>query len=436
MKQLSLEVLRELESMVTPSEFTKIRSQIKLNEQQSNSEFIIYNVSNEFMAKFFHTVYSEKIASIFEKKTQIKPTIIFTSKQGKIQQIIPNKKIQSSILIPSYIFDNFVVGESNKMAFLCSQKVATNPGEEYNPLFLYGGSGLGKTHLLQSIGNYAIQRDKTVICVTSEQFVNDFTTHYRASNLDKFQEKYRNCDFLLIDDIQFLGKTETIQESFFHTFNELKLKNKQIVMTSDKAPKYLTGFEERMKARFESGLMVDIAPPDLNTKIQIIKQKSEMNKINIDKDIVEYIAINMGNNIREIESAINKINAFSSLMRIDITIDIAKTILQDNIKCNKRDADIEDIVEFVARELNIKVNDIKNITIRNREVVNARKITIYLCNKQPGISVATMVSFFGFKDHSAISHNIKKINQNIEENEYLKIRIKELESKILKKERM
>ncbi|WP_241517566.1 chromosomal replication initiator protein DnaA [Campylobacter blaseri] len=437
---MQTQVLNELQKVILPNEFNKYIKRINFDDKKSKPDLIIYTTNNEIMAKFIQTKYANKIESIYEEKTGVRPKVLITSKNKILEKNSlqeskeqKNKKPSSTLLIESYNFENFIVGDSNRFAYTCSKFVAQNLGKDYNPLFIYGPSGLGKTHLLQSIGNYCINNQKIVICVTSEQFINDFTFHLRNTSMEKFKNKYRNCDLLLVDDIQFLGKTDKIQEEFFNTFNELKQKGGHIVMTSDKPPKFLKGFEERLLSRFESGIIADIIPPELETKIAIIKRKSQDNKINLDNKIIEYIATNMGDNIREIESALNKINAFSTLMRTEITLEFTKNVLQDQIREKAESVTLEKIIAIISKELNIKPSDIKSKS-RTKNIVEARRIGIYLSKKITLNSMPAIASFFGLKDHSAVSHNIKKIKTLIEDDEYLKIKIDELENKILKKE--
>ena len=342
-------------------------------------------------------------------------------------------KAQSSLLNPSYTFENFVVGDSNQFAFLSAKAVSEQLGKIYNPLFIYGPTGLGKTHLLQSVGNFCLNGGKMVICVTSEQFITDFTYNLNNHSMERFREKYRNCDVLLIDDVQFLGKTDKIQEEFFHTFNELHAKNGQIVMTSDRQPKLLKGFEDRLRTRFEWGIIADITPPELDTKIAIIKKKCEFDKIYLDKDVINYIATNMGDNIREIESAIINLNAYARLMRQVITLEFAKNILRDQIKEKRENINLENIVEIVSKELNVKPSEMKSKS-RSKNIVEARRIVIYLAKNLTPNSMPQIAQFFNMKDHSAVSHSIKKINELIETNEYFKVRVEELKNKILTKE--
>ena len=432
------EVLALLSKEILPSEFECYIKQLKFNEKSSNSTNVVFNAPNEIIAKFIQTKYASKIAHLFEVKTGQKPvvevqaptkTAIKPAKKVDVKEI----KAQSSLLNPSYTFENFVVGDSNQFAFLSAKAVSEQLGKIYNPLFIYGPTGLGKTHLLQSVGNFCLNGGKMVICVTSEQFITDFTYNLNNHSMERFREKYRNCDVLLIDDVQFLAKTDKIQEEFFHTFNELHAKNGQIVMTSDRQPKLLKGFEDRLRTRFEWGIIADITPPELDTKIAIIKKKCEFDKIYLDKDVINYIATNMGDNIREIESAIINLNAYARLMRQEITLEFAKNILRDQIKEKRENINLENIVEIVSKELNVKPSDMKSKS-RSKNIVEARRIVIYLAKNLTPNSMPQIAQFFNMKDHSAVSHSIKKINELIETNEYFKVRVEELKNKILTKE--
>ena len=432
------EVLELLSKEILPSEFECYIKQLKFNEKSSNSTNVVFNAPNEIIAKFIQTKYASKIAHLFEVKTGQKPVInvqAATKTQSKPAKKVDVKEIkaQSSLLNPSYTFENFVVGDSNQFAFLSAKAVSEQLGKIYNPLFIYGPTGLGKTHLLQSVGNFCLNGGKMVICVTSEQFITDFTYNLNNHSMERFREKYRNCDVLLIDDVQFLGKTDKIQEEFFHTFNELHAKNGQIVMTSDRQPKLLKGFEDRLRTRFEWGIIADITPPELDTKIAIIKKKCEFDKICLGTDVINYIATNMGDNIREIESAIINLNAYARLMRQEITLEFAKNILRDQIKEKRENINLENIVEIVSKELNVKPSEMKSKS-RSKNIVEARRIVIYLAKNLTPNSMPQIAQFFNMKDHSAVSHSIKKINELIEMNEYFKVRVEELKNKILTKE--
>ncbi len=316
------------------------------------------------------------------------------------------------------------------MAYNASLAVANKPGVQYNPLFLYGGTGLGKTHLLQSIGNNAIEHGKTVIYVTIEQFMNDFTFSIKNKNMEHFRNKYRKCDVLLIDDIQFLSGKEQTQEEFFHTFNELHNAKKQIVMTSDRLPSQIAGLVDRLKSRFEWGLTADIQLPGLETKIAIIEKKSELNGINLTREIINYIATNLDNSIREIEGVLIRINASASLLNQEINLELAQNLLSEQIKEKKENVKLPDIISLVANELNIKPSDIKSKK-RTATVANARRVVIYLSRELTHNSMPDIAKFLGMKDHSSISKNIQKTNELIETDENFKLIIQNLKNKII-----
>lgn len=413
-------------------------SQIIFDDKHSNDDLAIFLAPNLFVANFIKTRYSELFENAFEAKTGKKPNIqIETIKAQKtssnIAQIIQNKA-GNTLLNLSYNFDNFIVGDSNQEAFVLTKMVADEPGKKFNPIFIYGSTGLGKTHLLHSIGNEAIKKGLNVIYVTAEQFLNDFIVNVRNESMPKFKEKYRKCDVLLIDDVQFLASSGIkAQEEFFYTFNELKEKHAQIALTSDKAPKHLKGFEERLVSRFESGVLVTINPPELDTKIRIIKAKCKFDEVVLSDEIIDYIATHMGDNIREIEGAILSINAYSRVTSTEknITLDFVKIVLKDLIKTEKENIKLEDITNIVSKELNIKVSEIK-LPSKNKKIVEARRICIYLAKNYTQNSMPGLASYFSLKDHSAVSHNLKKMNELLNSDNNFKIKVEEIKNKLAK----
>ena len=430
-------VLNLLSSEISSQEYSRYIKQLKFQENESKSDTIVFTVPNPLIAKWIKTKYCDKIADIYEGQTGHKPTILIKTKdsiEGVKKPITTNEqKVVSTILNPSLTFENFIVGTSNQFAFSSAQAVTKKPGSGYNPLFIYGSSGLGKTHLLQAVGNQAIHFGYSVIYTTSEQFLNDFIYNLRNKTGDRFRQKYRECDFLLIDDIQFLSGKEQTQEEFFHTFNELHSLNKQIVMTSDKPPKKIAGFEDRLKSRFEWGLMADVQPPGLETKISIIQKKCELDGVDLSSDIINYIATNMGDNIREIESAIINLNAHAKMLSQEITLDFAKYVMKEQIKEKNKNITLEDIIKVISIELNIKPSDIKSKK-RTKNIVEARRIGIYLARVMTPNSMPALASYFDMKDHTAVSHNMKKINELLDSNENFKIRVEEIKNKIASKD--
>lgn len=348
---------------------------------------------------------------------------------------ILNEKKRQANLNPNYTFDNFVVGGNNNFAHAYALAVAESPAEMYNPLFIYGGVGLGKTHLMHSIGNFILDRnpDMNVRCVTSEVFTNEVINAIRSENqqaIVEFRDKYRNLDVLLIDDIQFIIGKERSQEEFFHTFNTLKESNKQIVISSDKPPKQMATLESRFKSRFEMGLTVDISSPDYETRMAIIKKKTEIEGYNIDDDIFEYIATNIKSNIRELEGALTKIVAFSRVSRKPINIDIAKEVLKDIISTDdNKEITPELIINTVAEHFNIPVSDLSSKN-RSQEIVFPRQIAMYLCRQLTETSLQVVGQLLGKRDHTTVMHAIEKIQNEISSNESTRNVVEVIKKKI------
>ncbi len=434
------DILAALKNEVSQNNFDRYLKQLIYKKASSSDELAVFEVQNKFIANFIKTKFTTIIEDIFEKNTNVRPSIEIKitgerrrSKKEIMSDKITNNTPQSTILNQSYTFDSFVVGSSNQMAYTASKAVALKPGIQYNPLFIYGGTGLGKTHLLQAIGNDAVEKDKNVIYVTVEQFMNDFLFSMKNKNMEHFKSKYRQCDLLLIDDIQFLSGKETTQEEFFHTFNELHTANKQIVLTADKLPSQIAGLEDRLKSRFEHGLKSHIQAPELETKILIIEKKSELNGIQLTKEIVNYIATNLDSSVREIEGVLIQINATATLVGKNITIDLVKDILKEQIKQSKENIKLPDIITIVSNELNIKPSDLKS-SKRTVNVVNARRIVIYLARELTHNSMPDIAKFLGMKDHSSVSKNISKANELREKDENFKLIIENLKNKIINKD--
>ncbi|NPA50880.1 MAG: chromosomal replication initiator protein DnaA, partial [Epsilonproteobacteria bacterium] len=425
-------VINSIKEEIKISEFERYFKNLIFDEDNSKSDLVIFYAPNIYSAKWIQRKYKDLIASKFEIYTNIRPSIKIEIKKSPKEntpikeQKRPNYSIGTSTpLNPSYTFDSFIVGSSNQFAYSASISVAQLPGKQYNPLFIYGGVGLGKTHLLQAIGNYRLNEGDRVIYATFEQFMNKYISHVRSQTMDRFREYYRNCDLLLIDDIQFISQKEQTQEEFFHTFNELHSQGKQIVLTSDRHPNKIAGLVDRLKSRFEWGLLADIQPPGLETKIAIIEKKCELNGIRLDKEIIHYLATNMGDNIREIEGTIIKLNALSSMLNQPITLEFAKNALKDQIREKQSNISLEDIINIVCKELNIKPSEVKSKN-RSKNVVNARRIIIYLARNLTLNSMPQIATQLGLKDHTAISHAMKKTQEIIQKDENFKLLIEEL----------
>ena len=352
----------------------------------------------------------------------------------------PAKKVASlngsnSNLNPNYTFDTFVVGNNNRFAQSASLAVAESPGETYNPLYIYGGPGLGKTHLMHSIGHFILDQNPNskVIYVTSEQFTNEVIESIRngnASSMTKFRDKYRTVDVLMIDDIQFIIGKESTQEEFFHTFNALQTQGKQIILTSDKPPKDMETLEERIRSRFEWGLMADIGIPDYETRMAILRKKAESDNFDIDDDILNYIANNIKSNVRELEGALNKLLAYNNLCKQTITMEIAQKELQNIITPDKpREITPQLIIEVVTEHFNISMDQMISRS-RSSDIARPRQIAMYLCKTMTDSSLDVIGSFLGGRDHSTIIHGIKKISDEYEVNENTKTLIDTIKKKI------
>ena len=348
---------------------------------------------------------------------------------------IYNIKYENANLTPKYRFDTFVVGGNNKFAHSASLAVAESPGEVYNPLYLYGGAGLGKTHLMHSIGHFILDnnQDMKVLYVTSEQFTNEVIESIRSGNaakMNKLREKYRTVDVLLIDDVQFIIGKESTQEEFFHTFNVLHSAGKQIILSSDKPPKEMGTLDERFRSRFEWGLLADIQPPDYETRMAILKKNAENCNRNINEEVFQYIATNVKSNIRELEGAFNKVIAFSKLNNVDITLDNVEEALKDIISPNaKRKVTPKLIIDIVAEHFNISPEDILSKR-RNSEYVQPRQICMYLCRHLTEESLQSIGKSLGKKDHTTVIHGIDKIADEILKDEELNNRIENIKKKI------
>jgi chromosomal replication initiator protein len=431
-------ILTFLQTEVTTDDYDKFLKKLIYKKSYSNDELVVFEAPNKLIASFIKTKFSTILRNIFETKKGIKPIIeirVIGEKRKSKEKISNNNssnKNNNTLLNPSLTFESFVVGNSNEMAFNASNAVAKKPGIQYNPLFIYGGTGLGKTHLLQAIGNDAIEKGKTVIYVTSEQFMNSFTFSLKNQNMEHFRNTYRKCDLLLIDDIQFLSGKEGTQEEFFYTFNELHTAKKQIVLTADKLPSQIAGLEERLRSRFEWGLMADIKVPNLETKIAIIEKKSELNCINLSKEIINYIASNFDNSIRAIEGVLIQIRANADLLGSEINLELVQNLLKEQIKEIKDNINLTDIINVVAKELNIKPSDLK--IKRTAKAVTARRIVIFLARKLTHNSMPDIAKNLGMKDHSAVSKNISKANELIKKDENFKLLLENLKNKFINKD--
>lgn len=330
-----------------------------------------------------------------------------------------------SQLNPKYTFDSFVIGNSNRFAHAASLAVAEAPAQAYNPLFIYGGVGLGKTHLMHAIGHFILEQDPNakVVYVSSEKFTNELINSIREYRNEEFRSKYRNVDVLLIDDIQFIAGKEGTQEEFFHTFNALHDANKQIIISSDRPPKEIPTLEDRLRSRFEWGLITDIQAPDLETRIAILKKKATLENIEVDDEVMLYIATKIQSNIRELEGALIRIVAYSSLINSDITLELAEEALKDIISENKIVEITPDLIKkVVGREYNLTNEDFSSKR-RTRAIAYPRQIAMYMTRELTDLSLPKIGDEFGGRDHTTVIHAYDKISDELQEDPNLKRKI-------------
>ncbi len=385
---------------------------------------LILKAKSKFYSDWIEQNYTELISNKAEAVVG-KPVKVKIIVEEEKTQIITNKQISpsnkayanknSGHLNDSYVFDNFVIGNSNQFACSAAQAVAEAPGKtKFNPLLIYGGAGLGKTHLVQAIGHYVQKnlRDAKIYYTTSEQFTFDFIESIKNNKIAELSNYYRSADVLLMDDIQFfIGKDRT-QEEFFHIFNTLYQNNKQIVLSSDRAPKDLQGMEERLVSRFQWGLFVDIQPPDKETRIAIIKKKTEKEGIEIDGEVANFIADNVSSNIRELEGSIIRLIAYSTMVKKDVNVELAREILKINTTNVKKRISVDDIVEKVSKFYDVLESSIRGKG-RNKEIVLPRMVSMYLAKQLTTYSLKSIGAQFGGRDHSTVIHSIQTVEEKI-----------------------
>ncbi len=414
------------DTWVKPLQLKNVRGSLVTIVIPSDQSHALNYISNKYK-NFFQVTISEMMDETFE-------ITFILEKDADTEEAAPaaaprpaadNARFENANLNPKYRFDTFVVGSNNKFAHSACLAVAESPGQAYNPLFLYGGPGLGKTHLMHSIGYFVLEENPNmkVLYVTSEQFTNEVIESIRsgnASSMAKLRDKYRTVDVLMIDDIQFIIGKESTQEEFFHTFNELHSQGKQVIISSDRPPKEMETLEERFRSRFEWGLIADIQPPDYETRMAILRRNADATHRQLDDEILEYIASNIKSNIRELEGAFNKIFAYSRLNNVDINLNTAKEALKDIVYPDKSQAITSaKIVSVVCEHYGVKVSDITSKK-RNAEFVLPRQIIMYLCREYTTLTLNEIGRVLGKKDHTTIIHGYDKIKDSMLENDDLK----------------
>jgi chromosomal replication initiator protein len=443
MKDITEKFLDRVKNRVSEQNFYTWFTPVKIDKIDFTKSEILFNVPNSFfidwLQKNFQNVINDTLIEIFEQEFSIN----FQIKKSDIipKKILPNKNSQNSSEItkqsgsqsfpkgvnPKYNFDRFIVGQFNQFAHAAATAVAKNPAKSYNPLFIYSGVGLGKTHLLNSIGNYIIQHYPSfkVAYLTSEDFTNDLVSSIREEKMFQFRNRYRSIDVLLIDDIQFIAGKQSTQEELFHTFNALYDANKQIVFTSDRSPKEIPTLENRLKTRFEWGLIADIQTPDVETLVAIINKKALELNLQINRETQFFLANNLPANIRTIEGALVRLSAFSSLEKKEIDEKFTKRVLNDILRIKEKDISIEYIQKVTAEFFGLKVSELKSKK-KAKHIALARQVAMYLSRNLTKLSYPHIGDKFGKKDHSTVIHAENQIKKKIQNDKELDNKIKSL----------
>ena len=446
MNQLWSKTQQKIEQVLTIQSYKTWIKPIRFVDIDDSS--MILEVPSEFHRNEIKARYITMIKEIISALTDDALNIELKVAESKHHEIdTPDKNVLADEIIPveqpkpnsfitrlnaKYTFDSFVCGSSNEFAHAASLAVAENPAEKYNPLFIYGGTGLGKTHLMVAIGNQIMHEnpDAKICYYTSETFMNEMVNCIRHRKMEEFRLKLRKADILLIDDIQFMANKEATQEEFFHTFNALYESHRQIVVTSDKFPKEIPGLEERLRSRFEWGLIADIQPPNTETKIAILKKKAELNGIELPDDVALLIGSSSASNIRELEGMLVRIGAFASLTKNRITITMAREILKDIIVEKSKEITIELIQKAVADHFKLKIADLKSEK-RLKTFVIPRQLAIYLCRELTKASFPEIGEKFGGKDHSTVIYSVNKINKILEQDSEIHTAYEQIKKKLL-----
>jgi chromosomal replication initiator protein len=337
-----------------------------------------------------------------------------------------------SRLIPKYSFDNFVVGQSNRFANAAAMAVAEQPGSHYNPLFIYGAAGLGKTHLLHAVGHHCreLSPGTVVRYVTSEQFFNEFINGIRRKRMDEFKDRYRTIDVLLLDDVQFFERKEQILEEFFHTFNTLYEAGRQLVISSDRHPKHLSTLEDRLRSRFEWGLLTDIQPPDVETRLAILRKNAEFAPTPVPRDVLEFIATHVLDNIRELEGALTRVTAFAALTHEEVTLDMAQGVLQDLVpQPDSRPVTASEIISVIAGHFGMPTADLTGPS-RKQPLARIRQVAMYLCRELTDLSLPKIGNQFGGRDHTTVLHAIDRVKSLIQSDKEVFDQVTELSQKL------
>ena len=426
--------LQLIKGELSPPSFNAFFKQIKPLQIQSNT--LILLVPNDFTKGILEDRYLNLIESSVNQLSLKKHNIKFVLSENEVkgldkdQQLDDDKQIRKKYpnINPKYTFDTFVIGNSNRFAHAACVAVAEAPARAYNPLFLYGGVGLGKTHLMHAIGHHIMEqkKDPKVVYVSSEKFTNELINSIKDDRNEEFRNKYRNVDVLLIDDIQFIAGKERTQEEFFHTFNSLHEANKQIIISSDRPPKEIPTLEDRLRSRFEMGLITDIQAPDFETRMAILRKKAQMEDIDVPNEVTVYIAKNIKSNIRELEGALTRVVAYSSLTNRTISFELASEALKDIITTSKHEEiTVNRIKEKVSAIFSLKMEDF-NSKKRTRSISYPRQGAMYLSRELTDLSLPKIGEEFGGRDHTTVIHAHDKISKDIENNEDFKEKVNKI----------
>jgi chromosomal replication initiator protein len=413
----------------------------RLEQSLDRTEYVNWFVPTRFVSQKGDTVdvsvpshrfvdeirerYGQQIRSILSDLSPDRIEIHFVVEEGQAMDEIPvaappRDDLPTAIFNPRYRFDSFVVGNSNQLAYAASKSIAENPSGSFNPLFIYGGAGLGKTHMIQAIGQQmkADRSGTKVVYMSADSFVTELISSIRYDKMQSFRDRYRSVDALLLDDIQFLAGKERTQEEFFHTFNALYEAQKQIVFTSDAPPKDIPTLEDRLRSRFEWGLIADIQPPDLETKVAILRKKAEEKKIDLPHDVALFIAERVRSNIRELEGHLNRVSAFASLTGHRVNIDLAKEALHDLLSKDNKPITPADILKVVAAHYGIKVSDLKSKS-NARPIAYPRQVAMFMCKELTDLSYPEIGKLFNNKHHSTVMYSVEKIDQLMQDDQQL-----------------
>lgn len=438
MEQVWKRALSVLKQRVEPADYDALIARLYPLAQQDRN--LLLEAPNKLVAEVVNQRYLNAIEEALSAESGRSVRVVLQPRVATQQELfpVPESPQQASppviparrptSLIPKYTFANFVVGASNQFAHAASKAVAGQPGVHYNPLFIYGGVGLGKTHLVNAIGHEIFDRNSNarVVYLSSESFMNELIGALRRDRMDEFKGRFRRVDVLILDDVQFLAGRERTQEEFFHTFNSLYESHRQIILTSDKFPKEIPGLEERLRNRFEWGLIADIQPPDVETRVAILEKKAEVERIELPSDVAMFLASNINSNVRELEGSLTRLGAFASLNKCPITVDFAREVLHSILREHDRVITIESIQKAICEFYNVRPNELRSKK-RTKNIALPRQVAMYLCRRHTGASFPVIGDRFGGRDHSTVIHATNTIEHRMREDATFRATVERIE---------